>query len=155
MSMSAAICLDAPDLNADIEAVWAIKDELVTVEFAVAAGTLESAVGTNRYAAGDALLTGSTGDRWCVSRARFEAKYRAEPPTRAGHSGRYRNLPVAVRAKRMAVPFSVARAAGGDLLSGAAGDWLMQYAPGDYGIVAQDRFVSVYRVLDKSTTCGM
>jgi len=121
--------IDDPDLTEDSDAVWAVKDELVTVEFAVAAGTLESAVGSNRYEPGDALLTGSTGDRWCVSRARFDAKYRAEPPTHAGHSGRY-------------------------LLSGAAGDWLMQYAPGDYGIVAQDRFVSVYRVLDESTSCG-
>ncbi len=152
--MSDVKCLDAPDLSADLDAVWVVKDELVTVEFAAAAGTLESAVGTNRYQPGDALLTGSTGDRWCVSRTRFEAKYRAEPPTGAGHSGRYRNLPVAVRAKRMAVPFSVARTAGGDLLSGAAGDWLMQYAPGDYGIVAQDRFVSVYRILDENTSCG-
>src|SRR5450631_1886177 len=149
MEMSAVIYLDAPDLDSDIDAVWAVKDELVTVEFAVAIGTLESAVGTNRYAPGDALLTGSTGDRWCVSRARFDAKYRAEPPTLAGHSGRYRNLPLAVRAKRVAVPFTVARAAGGDLLSGTAGDWLMQYAPGDYGIVVRDRFVSVYRVLDR------
>jgi len=149
MSMSPVLRLDVPDLNADLDAVWAVKDELVAVEFAIAAGTLESAVGTNRYEPGDALLTGSTGDRWCVSRARFEAKYRPESPTLRGHSGRYRNLPVAVRAKRMAVPFSVARAAGGDLLCGAAGDWLMQYAPGDYGIVAQDRFVSVYRVLER------
>jgi len=154
MGVSVPQHIDAPDLTEDSDAVWAVKDELVTVEFAVAAGTLESAVGSNRYQPGDALLTGSTGDRWCVSRARFEEKYRAEPPTDAGHSGRYRNLPVAVRAKRMAVPFSVARAAGGDLLSGAAGDWLMQYAPGDYGIVAQDRFVSVYRVLGENTSCG-
>ena len=145
--MSAETYLDAPDLNTDPDAVWAVKDELVTVEFAIAPGTLASAVGTNRYESGDALLTGSTGDRWCVSRARFDAKYRAESPTLQNHSGHYRNLPVAVRAKRMAVPFNVARAAGGDVLSGAAGDWLMQYAPGDYGIVAQDRFVSVYRVL--------
>ena len=151
MGMSAVIYLETPDLHADLDAVWAVKDELVTVEFAVAAGTLESAVGTNRYEPGDALLTGSTGDRWCVSRARFEAKYRAEPPTQAGHSGRYRNLPVAVRAKRMAVPFSVARAAGGDLLSGGAGDWLMQYGPGDYGIVAAARFDRVYRVQGKHT----
>jgi PGDYG protein len=149
MNMSPALYLDAPDLNADIDAVWAVKDELVTVEFAIAAGALESAVGTNRYAAGDALLTGSTGDRWCVSRDRFDEKYRAAPPTQAGHSGRYRNLPAAVRAKRMAVPFSVARTAGGDLLCGAAGDWLMQYAPGDFGIVASARFSSVYRVQGK------
>ena len=151
MGMHVRQHIDAPDLNEDFDAVWAVKDELVTVEFAVADGALESAVGTNRYAAGDALLTGSTGDRWCVSRDRFDAKYRPEHPTQAGHTGRYRNLPAAVLAKRMTVPFSVARTAGGDLLCGAAGDWLMQYAPGDFGIVAGARFSSVYRVL---ANCG-
>jgi hypothetical protein len=140
--------LEEPDLQADLDAVWAVKDELVTVEFAAAAGTLESAVGTNRYAVGDALITGTTGDRWCVSRARFDAKYAAEAPTQTGQTGSYRNLPVPVRAKRMDTPFGVRRSAGGDILHGEAGDWLVQYAPGDHGIVAQDRFASVYRVLD-------
>jgi uncharacterized protein (DUF2237 family) len=142
--------IDDPNLTEDSDAVWAVKDELVTVEFAVAAGTLESAVGTNRYEPGDALLTGSTGDRWCVSRGRFQAKYRALPPTQPGQPGPYRNLPVAVRAKQMAAPFTVARSAGGDLLFGAAGDWLMQYAPGDYGIVAAARFTGVYHVQGKT-----
>jgi hypothetical protein len=133
------------DLRADVAAQWVVKDELVMVEFAAGEGMLQSAVGANRYAAGDALLTGSTGDRWCVSRARFDAKYRAESPTRPGQPGTYRNLAVAVLAKQMAAPFSVARSAGGDLLRGNAGDWLMQYAPGDFGIVADARFARVYR----------
>jgi PGDYG protein len=67
--------LENPDLTVDGTACWVVKDEVVSVEFAVAAGSLESAVGLNRYAAGDALPTGSTGDRWCVSRDRFDAKY--------------------------------------------------------------------------------
>ena len=79
--------LEDLDLTGNIHAVWAVKDELVMVEFALAAGTLESAVGANRYA-------------------------------------------------------------GGDVLCGEAGDWLVQYAPGDHGVVAQDRFARVYRVLD-------
>jgi hypothetical protein len=108
---------------------------------------LQSAVGLNRYAAGDALLTGSTGDRWCVSRDRFDAKYRPEPPLAPGRVGHYRNRPVAVLAKQINVAFSVARSAGGDVLQGNAGDWLLQYAPGDHGVVAQARFDSVYRVL--------
>jgi hypothetical protein len=140
--------LEGPDLHADLDAVWAVKDELVTVEFAASAGTLESAVGTNRYAVGDALITGTTGDQWCVSRDRFDAKYAAEAPTRHGHPGQYRNRPSAVRARRMDVPFCVRRSVGGDLLRGEAGDWLVQYAPGDHGIVARDRFARVYRVLD-------
>ncbi|MGB6306297.1 MAG: PGDYG domain-containing protein [Steroidobacteraceae bacterium] len=143
-----ALTIDNPDLAADGAACWVVKDEIVRVEFALDAGVLESAVGLNRYAAGDALLTGSTGDRWCVSRDRFDAKYRPETPTLPGQAGDYRNRPTALLAKRMEVPFSVARSAGGDVLLGEAGDWLLQYAPGDHGVVAQARFARVYRVLD-------
>jgi hypothetical protein len=32
----------------------------------------------------------------------------------------------------MSVRFSVARSAGGDVLRGNAGDWLVQYAPGAF-----------------------
>jgi len=62
--------LESPDLRADSGACWVVKDEVVSVEFAVAAGVLESAVGPNRYAAGDALLTGLA--------ARFDSVYRVE-----------------------------------------------------------------------------
>jgi hypothetical protein len=143
-----ALELDNPDLAADRAACWVVKDEVVRVEFALEAGVLASAVGLNRYAAGDALLTGSTGDRWCVSRDRFNAKYRSEPPVLPGQGGLYRNRPAAVLAKRMGVAFLVARSADGDVLLGEAGDWLLQYAPGDHGVVAQARFDKVYRVLD-------
>jgi hypothetical protein len=142
-----ALKLENPDLAADGAACWVVKDEVVRVECAPAAGVLESAVGLNRYAAGDALLTGSTGDRWCVSRDRFDVKYRPEPPALAGQAGSYRNRPVAVLAKRMSVAFSIARSAGGDVLLGDAGDWLLQYAPGDHGVVARARFDQVYRVV--------
>ena len=69
-------------------------------------------------------------------------------PTRAGHAGRYRNRPIALLAKRMPVTFTVERSAGGDVLRGAAGDWLVQYAPGDHGVVAQARFDQVYRAAE-------
>jgi hypothetical protein len=136
-----------PDLRLDPGACRAVKDERVLVEFAHSAGELSSAVGVNRYAAGDALITGSTGDRWCVSRDRFDAKYDPEPPTRPGGAGHYRNRPAPVLARRMGQPFTVARCAGGDSLSGNAGDWLIQYAPGDYGIVERARFEAVYRLM--------
>jgi uncharacterized protein (DUF2237 family) len=141
-----ALKLENPDLTRDGAACLAVKDEVVSVEFAATPGVLESAVGLNRYQAGDALLTGSTGDRWCVSRDRFDAKYRPEASTTPGEPGSYRNRPVTILAKRMAVAFAVERSAGGDLLRGDAGDWLVQYAPGDHGVVAAARFDRVYRV---------
>jgi hypothetical protein len=138
--------LDNPDLTTDPAARRALKDEKVAVEFAALSGELVSAVGVNHYAPGDALITGSTGDRWCVSRDRFDAKYDPVPPTVRGEAGDYRNRPVSVLAKRMNQPFTVARMAGGDSLRGDAGDWLIQYAPGDHGIVERTRFERVYRL---------
>ena len=142
--------LNNPDLTTDPDARRAIKDERVSVEFAARGGALVSAVGINRYSPGDALVTGSTGDRWCVSRDRFDAKYDPEPPTVRGEAGDYRNRPVAVLAKRMNERFSVARTAGGDFLRGDAGDWLVQYGPGDHGIVERTRFERVYRLIASS-----
>ena len=139
--------LNNPDLAADPAARPAVKDETVSVEFAVRADALVSAVGVNRYLPGDALITGSTGDRWCVSRDRFDVKYHPLPGTVHGQAGLYRNSPTTVLAKRMEMPFSVARATGGDVLRGDVGDWLVQYAPGDHGIVERTRFERVYRLV--------
>jgi hypothetical protein len=141
-----SVHLDNPQLAGDPAACKAAKDETVQVTFATAAGSLVSAVGVNQYLAGDALITGSTGDRWCVSRERFDAKYLPVAPTPPGAPGPYRNRPVTVLAKQMHEPFSVAREAGGDVLNGAAGDWLLEYGPGDHGIVDRARFARVYRV---------
>lgn len=135
------------DLAADPQARPFIKTEVVTVAFAQKAGELISREGPNRYAVGDAVITGSTGDRWSVSRDRFEAKYEPVHPTTDGQDGRYRGRPVPVLAKQMAEPFTAARSAGGDMLRGKAGDWLLQYAPGDFGVSENGRFTQVYRAL--------
>jgi hypothetical protein len=141
------LALTHVDLATDPDARQVVKDETVSVEFAARADVLASAVGPNRYSSGDALITGSTGDRWCVSRDRFDAKYDPVSGTIRGEAGYYRNRPVTVLAKRIDVPFSVARTAGGDVLRGNAGDWLVQYAPGDHGIVERTRFEQVYRLI--------
>lgn len=134
------------DLSTDPDALRVVKDETVQVEFAAQAGELMSLEGPNRYTDGDALVTGSTGDRWVVSRARFDAKYvPADAALAHGEPGRYRNRPAVVLAKRMDVAFTIARSAAGDLLRGSAGDWVMQYAPSDYGVVQAQRFAQVYR----------
>jgi hypothetical protein len=138
------------DLSQDPAARRVVKDETVNVEFAATQGELMSLEGPNRYLPGDALITGSTGDRWVVSRERFDAKYvPADAALTHGEPGAYRNRPAVVLAKEMQEAFSLARSAnGGDVLRGAAGDWIMQYAPGDYGVVQAARFAKVYRLAD-------
>ncbi len=136
------------DLTGDPAAVLVVKDEVVAVVFAATAGELSSREGPNRYAAGDALITGSTGDRWSVSRSRFDARYDPVAPVRAREDGAYRCKAVTVLARQMPEAFTLARSCGGDILRGLAHDWLLQYAPGDFGIVADARFRRVYRAPD-------
>jgi len=142
------------DLRADGAAHTYVKQETVTVEFAPQAGQHTSGVGANTYQAGDALLIGADGDRWCVSRDRFDAGYVPLDGGAPGGPGRYRNRPRPVLARQMSEPFRCERRAGGDWLQGAAGDWLLQYAPGDHGIATQSRFALVYRRADAATTPG-
>ena len=134
------------DLRTDPAARPFVKDETVHVDFATQAGELMSLEGPNRYDPGDALITGSTGDRWVVSRERFDAKYvPADASLAQGQAGAYRNRPSVVLAKQMREAFSMARSEAGDVLHGQAGDWVLQYAPGDYGVVQARRFAKVYR----------
>lgn len=134
------------DLLTDPAAKRYVKNETVAVTFAKQSGEIASREGINRFAEGDALITGSTGDRWSVTRDRFDAKYLPVPPLNHGEDGAYRNKPIPVLAKQIHAAFSVQRAAGSDVIHGNAEDWLMQYAPGDYGIVENAKFMKVYRL---------
>lgn len=137
--------LERVELRADPQARAYVKEEVVQVRFAAADGALMSRVGPNHYRQGDALVTGVDGDTWCVSRERFDAKYLPQGGQSHGEPGAYGNRPQPVLARRMDSPFRCRRQAGGDWLEGAAGDWLLQYAPGDHGICAASRFARVYR----------
>jgi hypothetical protein len=122
-----------------------VKTEIVSVVFATEAGELLSLEGPNRFSIGDALIAGSTGSRWSVSRIRFDAKYDPVPPTISGQNGRYQAKPIPVLARQISEPFTAARSAGGDVLRGNAGDWLLQYGPGDFGVAENLRFIQVYK----------
>lgn len=132
------------DLVSDPLAARYVKAETVSVIFAQQAGELASLEGPNRYQAGDALIRGATGSRWSVARARFDARYQAVAPTALGQDGQYAARPIPVLARQIGEPFSAARSSGGDALRGAAGDWLLQYAPGDHGVAADQRFTRIY-----------
>lgn len=140
--------LEHIDLTQDPAASRYLKTEIVQVDFAKTAGTLVSLEGPNQYQVGDAIITGCTGDRWSVDRHRFDAKYQAVVPTTDGQDGHYTAKPVPVLAKQIHEAFTAARSAGRDVLRGEAGDWLMQYGPGDFGVCGKSRFERVYQKVD-------
>ena len=136
---------DSVDLRHDREAALYAKHERVQVVFALTDGQIASREGINHYRAGDALVTGSGGDHWSVSRDRFDRRYQPLPPLAHGSDGAYCSLPLPVLARQIAQAFTVRRSADGDLLQGYAHDWLLQYAPGDWGVVADAKFRRLYR----------
>lgn len=136
--------LSGIDLRTDPAAGCFVKSETVQVRFAHIAGVIQSRVGPNHYAAGDALIEGSDGDCWSVARALFDRKYVPVADGTPGAPGPYVNVPSIIHARRYDEAFTIVRTSG-DILTGKPGDWLLQYAPGDYGIAAAERFARVYR----------
>jgi hypothetical protein len=98
---------------------------------------------------GDAIITGTAGEHWRVSRARFSEKYRPVAPTVDGQAGRYISLPNRIVALPMRASFEVLLADGVSRLSGHEGDWLVDYGDGSLGIVSQAIFATTYEIIDR------
>lgn len=117
------------------------------VRFTPVACVLQTDEGVVHAQPGDAIVTGSTGDQWCVARALFLAKYRPVPPTVAGEGGRYASLPTCVIGMRMSEDFEVLLADGLSILFGHTGDWLVDYGDGTLGVVSHPIFAKTYEII--------
>ncbi len=134
-----------PDLAADPRALRVCKKPIpVRAEFAAADGVCETLEGPVRFKAGDPILTGTRGERWPVGRDTFRSSYEPVPPTRAGENGDYRKTPSLSLALRLDRPCDVPVGWQNDPLHGRAGDWLLQYADGSYGVIQDHIFRASY-----------
>lgn len=116
----------------------------VQVEFATDAGRLSTLEGAVKYRTGAALLTGSRGERWPVERRVFDLRYVSDGPQPPGRMRAYRKTRLTVLARQLMRPFQTLGGAEHDTLTGHAWDWLVQYAPGEHGIVAEALFGDLY-----------
>ncbi|TFW35568.1 PGDYG domain-containing protein [Massilia horti] len=120
------------------------RPQVLMVQFATTSGQLETLEGPVAVAPGDAIVTGSGGERWPVTRRRFESRYTPVAPCRPGEEGPYQGLAVSVLALQVGTPFAVILANGITHLHGRPGDWLVDYGDGNLGLVAQALFPSLY-----------
>ena len=120
----------------------------IDVRFADLPCTVQTTEGIVHALPGDAIITGTAGEHWRVSRAHFGEKYRPVPPTQAGTAGRYVSLPNLIRAVSMRQPFEVLLADGTSRLRGRSGEWLVDYGDGSLGIVSEKIFATTYEILD-------
>ena len=113
-------------VSADPRRVFARKREHeIDVRFTPVACTVQTSEGLVHAAPGDAIVTGTAGEHWRVSRARFPDRYRPVPPTVAGQAGRYASLPNIMKAKKKPIE---------------------EKTPGDYGVDAKPRLELVKTV---------
>ena len=137
-----------PELGRDPAARRARRRPVtLSVRFALAPGVLQTLEGPVRYRAGAALVRGLHGEHWPVERGPFERRYEPAPGTAAGRDGRYRRKPGVVLARRLEAEIEVPAGAEGDPLRGRPGDWLLQYGPREYGIVAPEIFANTYELV--------
>lgn len=138
----------ATDLSRDPAAVRVRKLPIaLQVRWMDADGVCATLEGEVRYRAGDPLLTGVRGEQWTMPAETFAGAYEAADATTYGSDGRYRKKPLEAWALRLAAPATVAVGGQHDLLRGQPGDWLVQYGPGDFGIVAADIFAATYELV--------
>ncbi len=136
-------------ISADPRRVVARKLEReIDVEFTSVACTVQTSEGVVHARPGDAIITGTAGEHWRVSRNHFFDKYRPVPPTVAGEAGRYVSLPNRIMAVAMSEPFEVLLADGVSRLQGVAGEWLVDYGDGSLGIVSAAIFASTYTIIN-------
>jgi hypothetical protein len=119
----------------------------IQVRFATADCPVQTAEGVVQAKAGDAIITGISGEHWRVSRSHFAEKYEPVPPTKVGEAGTYRSLRYQVLALKLNEGFEVILADGASRLRGRAGDWLVDYGDGSLGIVSASIFDTTYEVV--------
>jgi hypothetical protein len=119
----------------------------IRVVFARRSVKVRTPEGAVRAAVGDAILTGSMGERGCMPADRFAQKYTPVPPTVAGQPGRYSSVPGEIIAVPMQEKFEVILLDGVSRLRGHAGDWLVDYGDGSLGVVAQRIFAATYDII--------
>ncbi|HME40490.1 MAG TPA: PGDYG domain-containing protein [Steroidobacteraceae bacterium] len=136
-------------ISADPRRVHARKlQREIEVRFTPVDCTVQTPEGLVHARSGDAIITGTAGEHWRVSRARFADKYRPKPPTVAGEAGRYVSLPNRIVAVPMTDEFEVVLADGISRLHGKPGEWLVDYGDGSLGIVSDPIFATTYEIIE-------
>lgn len=136
------------DLQRHKEAQRAFKLPVVhDVQFADSNGICQTLEGPVPYVKGDAIMTGLAGEHWPIAIDYFLTTYEPVPPTQTGSHGQYRKRKIIVWVMELKMAATVELSSGATL-SGVAGDWLVQYEAGSFGIVEKKVFSMTYQIVE-------
>ena len=101
--------------------------------------TVNTKEGPVKARKGDFIMTGTKGENWPIPKDKFSQTYDVQP---GGTTAAKKKINV--RAAQMKKPFEVKVSWSADTLKGKTGDFLVQYGPGDYGVVGKEIFEETY-----------
>ena len=137
-----------PELSEDPDAIETFKKPL-PLHFRIADDeeTIETKEGPVTAQGGDYIMTGTEDENWPIPAIKFEQTYDIlstydKEPVR----GEAAKKKIIAFAKQMSEPFQVKVSWSSDLLSGDPDDYLVQYGPGDYGVVGKEIFDKTYEI---------
>lgn len=117
------------------------------VKFASESGVHSTLEGPVQYNVGDAIVTGAVGESWPIGRATFESTYEPEPPLTMGEDGWYRKRVREALALQLTESRNVVLSNARGVLSGKAGDWIVDHGHGDLAVVADEVFLKYYEFI--------
>jgi len=127
-----------------------VQKKAIPLEFRVAEQpeTVQTLEGSVEAPAGAYIMTGTKGENWPIPADKFEETYDIIDDQHAAKK------PIPVPGKQMQEDFFVTVSWSPDKLKGKPGDWLVQYGPGDYGVVEAAIFDETYDRLEKEEPGG-
>lgn len=127
------------DLTTEPRAVLVFKKPVVLgFEVAGMETVVQTKEGPVTAKPGDAIMTGTQGERWPIPKDKFAATYDVLG------DGKCAKKRIEVLALRMDGPFTVKVSWSAEPLVGKPGDYLVQYGKGDFGIVDAKIFDETY-----------
>jgi len=131
------------DLSIDtdpVSPVYNIQKKDIPLQFRIAEQpeTIQTLEGPVQAPVGSYIMTGTKGENWPIPADKFEETYDIIDDSTAAKK------PIPVLGKNMKEDFFVTVSWSPDKLKGNPGDWLVQYGPGDYGVVEAGIFDETY-----------
>ena len=120
-----------------------VQKKAIPLQFRIAEQpeTIQTLEGPVKAPAGAYIMTGTKGENWPIPADKFKATYNIIDNKTASKKA------IPVPAKKMDQDFFVTVSWSTDKLQGNPGDWLVQYGPGDYGVVETSIFDETYDLL--------
>jgi len=120
-----------------------VQKKAIPLQFRIAEQpeTIQTKEGPVKAPVGSYIMTGTKGENWPIPADKFKETYDIIDDQHAAKK------PLPVPAKQMQEDFFVTVSWSPDKLNGKPGDWLVQYGPGDYGVVGAGIFDETYDTL--------